>query len=210
MRESGIETASTNFDTKKWKRIINGNVDMIQKKVDQSTPHHVLHRELDDLKMIVANCFDQLSKSLGRQIDIARQEAAQFSKVALQEHASSTLGNRQRGLNREDSLSVMLSPSAGIKHLDPANLEVLNKIQKATQDANELMRQKYLREIWKFEDLHKEHEAPAYVHRVKGFEVKHIQTIGESILLMNNKEDNIDVFSTESPNPIKTLNIQGR
>ena len=46
------------FDTKKWKKIINGNVDMIQRKVDQSTPHHVLHRELDDLKMIIANCFD--------------------------------------------------------------------------------------------------------------------------------------------------------
>ena len=63
---------------------------------------------------------------------------------------------------------------------------MLTKIQKATQDANELMRQKYLREIWRFEDLHKEDEAPAYVHRVKGQEVKHIQTIGEGILLMNN------------------------
>ena len=56
MRES-MEVA-TGFDTKKWKKIINGNVEMIQKKVDQSTPHHVLYRELDDLKMIVGNCFD--------------------------------------------------------------------------------------------------------------------------------------------------------
>ena len=64
LRES-IET-TTVFDTKKWKKMINGNVDMIQRKVDQSTPHHVLYRELDDLKMIVSNCFDQLSRSLGR------------------------------------------------------------------------------------------------------------------------------------------------
>ncbi len=69
MRES-MEVA-TGFDTKKWKKIINGNVEMIQKKVDQSTPHHVLYRELDDLKMIVGNCFDQLSKSLARQIEIS-------------------------------------------------------------------------------------------------------------------------------------------
>lgn len=56
MRDSYEQT--TSFDTKKWKRMINGNVEMIQKKVDQSTPHHVLYRELDDLKMIVSNCFD--------------------------------------------------------------------------------------------------------------------------------------------------------
>lgn len=28
--------------------------------------------------------------------------------------------------------------------------------------------------------------------------------------MMNNKEDNIDVFSTDSPHPVKMLNIQGR
>lgn len=32
--ESGAEVV-TAFDTKKWRKIINGNVDMIQKKVDQ-------------------------------------------------------------------------------------------------------------------------------------------------------------------------------
>lgn len=32
MRESADETMS--FDTKKWKKIINANVDMVQKKVD--------------------------------------------------------------------------------------------------------------------------------------------------------------------------------
>ena len=65
----------TIFDTVKWKKIINGNVEIIQKKVDQSTPHHVLYRELDDLKMIVSNCFDQLSKSIGRQIEQVKLEA---------------------------------------------------------------------------------------------------------------------------------------
>ena len=99
----------------------------------------------------------------------------------------------------------MKSPRAA--DIDFNKIEILSKIQKATQDANELMRQNYLRDIWRFEDLHKEAEAPAYVHRIKGHEVKHIQTIGENILLMNNKEDNIDVFSQESPNVMKTLNI---
>ena len=72
------------------------------------------------------------------------------------------------------------------------------------------MRQKYLREVWRFEDLHKEHEAPAYVHRIKGYEVKHVQTIGETWLLVNNKSDNVDVYSVDSPNVVKQLNIQGR
>ena len=30
---------------------------MVQRKVDQSTPHHVLYKELDDLKTIVSNSF---------------------------------------------------------------------------------------------------------------------------------------------------------
>ena len=39
LRES-IET-TTVFDTKKWKKMINGNVDMIQRKVD-----HIIHNDL--------------------------------------------------------------------------------------------------------------------------------------------------------------------
>ena len=70
-----------------------------------------------------------------------------------------------------------------------------------------MMRQKYLREVWRFEDLHKADEAPAYVHRIKGHEVKHIQTIGENILVVNNKEDNVDIYNTESPNSIMSLDI---
>jgi len=101
-----------------------------------------------------------------------------------------------------------MSPKGGATPtLDLGSIEVLTKIQKATQDANELMRQKYLREVWQFSDLHKEDEAPAYVHRIKGHEVKHIQTIGENIVLMNNSSDNIDVYSSDSPSPMKTLNI---
>ena len=61
-----MSEANTRFDTLKWKRLINGNVEMIQTKVDQSTPHNVLYRELDDLKLIVEQCFDHLSKSFGR------------------------------------------------------------------------------------------------------------------------------------------------
>ena len=63
---ASMSEANTRFDTLKWKRLINGNVEMIQTKVDQSTPHNVLYRELDDLKLIVEQCFDHLSKSFGR------------------------------------------------------------------------------------------------------------------------------------------------
>ena len=91
--------------------------------------------------------------------------------------------------------------------LDPVSLEMLTEIKRVTQDANELMRQKYLREVWHFSDIHKENEAPAYIHRMKGMEVKHIQTIGENVLMMNSKDDNIDVYSTESPIMMKSLDI---
>ena len=73
-----------------------------------------------------------------------------------------------------------------------------------------MMRQKYLREVWRFEDLHKEDEAPTYIHRVKGHEIKHIQTIGDEILIVNSADDNVDVYNTESPTPFHVLDIQGR
>ena len=90
-----------------------------------------------------------------------------------------------------------LGAAAAATQLDPKNIEILSKIQKATQDANELMRQKYLKDIWSFEDLHSDDDAPAYVHRIKNYEVKHIQTIGENMLLINNQQENIDVYSTD-------------
>lgn len=80
--------------------MINANINMIQKKVDQSTPHHVLFRELDDLKMIVSNCFVQLSRSLGRQIEVARQEASKMQKIALDDHAGLGHHTKGRGFNR--------------------------------------------------------------------------------------------------------------
>ena len=55
---------------------------MVQKKVDQSTPHHILYRELDDLKIIVNNSFTQLNKSFTRQLEQVHQEAGQFNKLA--------------------------------------------------------------------------------------------------------------------------------
>lgn len=87
---------------------------------------------------------------------------------------------------------------------------MLKQIRDAQQDANDMMRKKFLQRVWQFEDLHKPEEAPAYIHRIKGYEVKHIQTIGDNLLLVNNAQDNIDVFSTESAVPLKTLDIQRR
>ena len=60
---------------------------MVQTKVDQSTPHHVLHNELEDLKSIVHNCFESLCKSLGRQIDAIRDEANMLTKAAISKEA---------------------------------------------------------------------------------------------------------------------------
>ena len=103
----------------------------------------MLYRELDDLKMIVANCFDQLSKSLGRQIEIVKQEATQMQKIAMQaDQAAASFGSKQRGINDASQLSLLMSPKSvgATPQLDLESIEVLTKIQKATQDANELMR----------------------------------------------------------------------
>jgi len=79
-----------------------------------------------------------------------------LQKVALQDQGGLNQVAKARGMNRDASLSAMamMSPT-GNQTIDFANIEVLTKIQKATQDANELIRQKYLRDVWRFEDLHK-------------------------------------------------------
>ena len=63
------------FDTFKWRDVIIANIDMVDKKVKSQTAHQILERELDDLKVIVANSFDQMSRSIGRQVGNARKEA---------------------------------------------------------------------------------------------------------------------------------------
>ena len=42
-------------------------------------------------------------------------------------------------------------------------------------------------------------QAPSYIHRVRNTEVKHIATIGETLLLVNNKDENVDVYGIDAP-----------
>jgi hypothetical protein len=67
-----------------------------------------------------------------------------------------------------------------------------------------------MKNIWKFEDMHNEHAAPAHVHRLPNLDLKHINTIGDALLISNNKDSNVDVFGIDSDFVLKTLNIQGR
>jgi len=63
------------FDTYKWRDVIIANIDMVDNKVKQQTAHQILERELDDLKVIVCSSFEQMSRSVGRQVGNARKEA---------------------------------------------------------------------------------------------------------------------------------------
>ena len=78
-----------------------------------------------------------MSKSLGRQIEIAKSEAVQFQKVAMQEEANknatqnANFNTKMRGMNKtEDNLSLLMSPNAkgGAAQLDLGSIEVLTKI----------------------------------------------------------------------------------
>lgn len=60
-----------------------GNVEMVQQRVDQSSPHHVIFQELDDLKVMIGNSFEQMQRSFVRHLDSVKDEATQFSKAVL-------------------------------------------------------------------------------------------------------------------------------
>ena len=65
---------------------------------------------------------------------------------------------------------------------------------KAALETNEIMKANYLKDVWTFEDLHRDNVAPSYIYRVRKCVVRHIQIIGDSFLLINSVNDNIDIF----------------
>ena len=61
--------------------------------------------------------------------------------------------------------------------------------------------------MWHFTDLHKPDAAPEFIHRLKS-EVKHLGVTGENMIILNNVDENVDVFLDDSPKVFKHLNIQ--
>ena len=102
---------------------------MVQKKVDQSTPHHILYRELDDLKMIINNSFTQLNKSFSRQLEQVKETAEQFNKVATGKGmmAKDPRSSFWQGLPRIAGSMSATSPRAAMEAsgIDLNNVEVL-------------------------------------------------------------------------------------
>jgi hypothetical protein len=73
-----------------------------------------------------------------------------------------------------------------------------------------MLRYKFLKNVWKFEDLHNEHAAPSHIHRLPKLDIKHINTVGDSLMITNSQDANVDVYGIDSDLILKTLNIQGR
>ena len=91
-------------------------------------------------------------------MELVKEEASQFNKItqskelALKEGHSTFFKGQPRVAGEGVSQTSPLA--SGLGGVDLNNVEVLQKIEKFTQDANEIMRQKYLKNIWTFEDLH--------------------------------------------------------
>jgi hypothetical protein len=73
-----------------------------------------------------------------------------------------------------------------------------------------MLRHKFLKNVWKFEDLHNEHAAPTFIHRLPKTDIKHINSIGDSLMITNSSDSNVNVYGIDSDLVLKTLNIQGR
>ena len=85
----------------------------------------------------------------------------------------------------------------------------LSKIEKYTQDASDIIRENYLAHVWKFSDLHKPEAAPQFIHRIKDNEIKHMGSVGEHLLIVNNQDNNVDVYATDQPHILKQLDLNG-
>jgi hypothetical protein len=57
----GFKAQTDEFDAFKWQKIVTQNIRILQKKVNDSAPHRVISKELDDLVSIVSNSFEQIS-----------------------------------------------------------------------------------------------------------------------------------------------------
>jgi hypothetical protein len=111
----------------------------------------------------------------------------------------------QLSLTEANAKSSQLSPSRVLTNLvigspknkansvvDDANLQLMTK---AAMETNEIMKANFLKDVWTFEDLHRDHDAPAYIYRIRKCVVRHIQTVGDSFILVNSLNDNVDIFA---------------
>merc|ERR1719330_1626688 len=98
-----------------------------------------------------------MGRSFSRQLELVKAEAQQYGRVAAGKDLAAKDGHSAfyRGQPRIAAgiVSTQLSPKSG-SGIDLNGIEVLQKIEKFTQDQNEITRQKYLKNIWTFEDLH--------------------------------------------------------
>jgi hypothetical protein len=72
-------------------------------------------------------------------------------------------------------------------------------IEKHTSQTRDIIKTNYLKDVWTFEDLHREHEAPAFVYRMRKCVVRHINTIGENFMIANSANDNVDIYDLVNP-----------
>jgi|688.fasta_scaffold211238_3 hypothetical protein len=138
-------------------------------------------QELDDLKVIVTNSFNQMNEAIKKTTDNLKELTARSTQENT--HLNSP--------TRAETILKLSSPKA----VSGMDAELLAKIEKYTQEANEIMKANYLKDIWNFEDLHKDNLAPSYIHRVRNRIVKHIQVVGDSFVLTNSQNDNIDIYA---------------
>ncbi len=169
----------------KFQTVIVNHIQQIYQKALLEVPHLVIQKELQDLRQVVNSIFDGASTH-------APEKAEPFS------------ANKRR--NRYDG--TILSPVVDSRA--PRSDHVMTKIETLTQDVNEMMRDSYLNKIWSFQDLHRKDAPPSYVHRIQKCEIKHMATLGETMIITNNDQENISVFGYDSPQILRTLDIQNR
>ena len=67
-----------------------------------------------------------------------------------------------------------------------------------TIDIHDAVRNRVLHDVWEFNDVHDSGMAPEFVHRLRA-NVKHMNAVGEGIIIINNSDENVDVYLEDSP-----------
>lgn len=62
-----------------------------------------------------------------------------------------------------------------------------------SRDTNDAIRLIQLQNVWTFNDLHNANAAPEHILRIRA-EVKHLGIAGGNFLLINNIDENVDVY----------------
>lgn len=177
----------------------------MRSKVDEEFPHRIIAKELDDLNDIIESSYGLIAEQF---LKIPVPKPSDRKQVLTPEASNAGSENPFE----EEPVIKLPRVVRGQRAISQVSTSMQYSTLQSTRaqiDVHDAVKHRILWNVWNFDQLHDKHMAPEFTHRVKS-EVKHMNFVGEGLVIVNNADENIDVYLEDSPQKYTELDIQGR